>query len=93
MKFEWDNDKSQACFIQRGFDFTYVAKAFFDPTKIIESDNRKEYGEQRYRLFGLIDERLFVIVFTCRQDKIRIISARKANKREISYYDNHSNEN
>lgn len=93
MEFEWDNEKSQACFIQRGFDFAYVAKAFFDPMRMIEPDNRKEYGEQRYRLFGLIDKRLFVVIFTYRQNRIRIISAHKANKGEVYYYDNRSNEN
>lgn len=93
MEFEWDDNKSQACFIQRGFDFAYVIKAFFDPARVIEPDNRRDYGEKRYRLFGHVDGRLFVIVYTPRNGCIRIISAHKANKREIAYHDNCTNEN
>jgi hypothetical protein len=33
MNFEWDEAKSEACFIQRGFDFAYAARAFFDPNR------------------------------------------------------------
>lgn len=32
MNFEWDESKSEGCFTQRGFDFAYSARAFFDPT-------------------------------------------------------------
>ncbi len=88
MNFEWDEAKSTACFEQRGFDFAYAARAFFDPDRIIHADTRRSYGEERYQLMGMIDRRLFVAVYTRRHDVIRIISARKANQRELAHYEN-----
>ena len=87
MNFEWDEAKSQTCFTQRGFDFAYVAWAFFDPNRIVHADTRRSYGEQRYQLMGMIEQRLFVVVFTPRHDAMRIISARKANQREVKHYE------
>ena len=87
MNFEWDEAKSEACFTQRGFDFAYAARAFFDPNRIVQADNRHSYGEDRYQLIGMIGRRLFVLVYTPRHDAMRVISARKANQREIKYYE------
>jgi uncharacterized DUF497 family protein len=93
MEFEWDAAKNNACFVKRSFDFTYAAKAFFDTHRLIEADERQSYGEDRYQMIGAIEGRVFVIVFTPRQDVIRIISARKANQREVKHYENSQNEN
>lgn len=87
MNFEWDEAKSEACFAERGFDFAYAARVFFDPNRLIEADTRYSYGEDRYRLMGRIEGRLFVVVYTPRGDAIRIISARKANQREVKHYE------
>ena len=40
MEFEWDQNKSERCFIERGFDFAYAVRAFFDPDRIVQKDNR-----------------------------------------------------
>ncbi|MBP9714182.1 MAG: BrnT family toxin [Sterolibacterium sp.] len=64
MNFEWDEPKSEACFEERGFDFAYAAKAFFDPDRLIQADTRHSYGEARYQLTGKIEQRLFVAVHT-----------------------------
>jgi uncharacterized protein len=92
MDFQWDEAKSDACFRMRGFDFAYAAFAFADPNRIIRQDNRFSYGEARYELIGRIEGRLFVLVYTPRHDEIRIISARKANQREVKRYENRSHE-
>ena len=88
MQFEWDEVKSEACFRQRGFDFAYAARAFFDPDRLVHADTRRLYGEDRYPLLGTIEQRLFVVVYTPRKDAMRIISARKANQREVAHYGN-----
>lgn len=88
MEFEWDDAKSEACFDRRGFDFAHAIKAFFDPNRVVQADARRDYGEERYQLFGRVDGRLYVIVYTLRRSVIRIISARKANLREISRHEN-----
>ena len=87
MKFEWDSPKSDRCFSKRGFDFAYAARAFFDPNRILKKDSRFDYGERRYQMISKIEERVFVIIFTPRQNSIRIISARKANQREVEKYE------
>ncbi|ANB01454.1 BrnT family toxin [Ectothiorhodospira sp. BSL-9] len=92
MDFEWDEVKSEACFSGRGFDFAYVARAFYDPDRVIQEDARHSYGEERYQLLGKIEQRVFVVIYTPRRGAIRIISARKANQREVNRYENSARE-
>ena len=87
MEFEKDGAKNTACFTRRGFDFAYAVRAFFDPRRIVVQDRRRDYGEDRYRLLGMIDGRAYVAIYTVRVSVIRIISARKANRREIANYE------
>ncbi len=88
MEFEWDEAKSETCFIQRGFDFAYAIRTFLDPNRVIRADTRWNYGEDRYQLLGSIGTRVFFLVYTLRGETIRIISARKANGREVQRYEN-----
>ena len=60
--------------------------AFTDPNRRVEIDDRQDYGKTRYRLYGCVSGRLFVIVYTMRGSAIRIISARKANVDETRRY-------
>lgn len=82
MDFEWDDAKDADCRTARGFGFVDVLPAFLDPERAVETDDRRDYGEIRHRLYGRVDGRLFVIVYTFRGEAIRIISVRKANSRE-----------
>jgi uncharacterized DUF497 family protein len=91
MDFEWDMAKSDLCQISRNFDFTYVMSIFIDPNLLIEKDQRWDYGEERFRALGSLDEKVFVVIYTNRPTAIRIISARRANRREVRRYEeNHS---
>ena len=92
MDFEWDDAKSQDCFENRGFDFAYAVGAFLDPNRIVEQDQRWDYGEDRYRLLGVIGDRVFVLIYTPRGSAVRIISARKANKKEVREYEHDARE-
>ena len=92
MKLEWDPAKSDACFSQRVFDFAYVNYAFLDANRLIKQDHRWDYGEDRYQMLGQIDARLLFVTYTVRSSVIRIISARKANHREVKEYEDHSRE-
>lgn len=85
---EWDDAKSKHCEQQRGFNFEYAAQALYDPNRLIHEDKRFNYGEQRFQLIGKIEGRVFVIVYALRGQITRIISARKANKREVKRYEN-----
>jgi uncharacterized DUF497 family protein len=92
MNFEWDEAKSDTCAKVRRFNFAYATRVFYAPDRIIEADARHSYGEERYQVMGKIDGRLYVVVYTPRHDAIRIVSARKANQREVKHYENCTNE-
>ncbi len=82
MEFEWDPKKNEENICERGIDFADAHEMFNDDLWVFP-DNRRNYGEKRYIGIGHIQERLMVIVYTERNlDIIRIISLRKANKRE-----------
>ena len=90
MEFEWDEAKSSACFENRGFNFAYAVRTFLDPHRIVAQDRRRDYGENRYRLLGMIDGRVYAVVYTMRLSAIRIISARKANRKEVADYEHNA---
>ena len=92
MEFEWDDAKSNACFARRGFDFAYAVRAFFDPQRIVAQDTRRDYGENRYRLIGVFDGRAYVVVYTVRGSAVRIISARKAKRKEVVDYEHNAHQ-
>ena len=87
MEFEWDDARNDACFTHRGFDFSYAVRAFQDEDRIVGRDRRRDYAEDRYRLLGTIEGRVFVVVYTMRGFVVRIIFARKANPRETREYE------
>jgi uncharacterized DUF497 family protein len=88
MKYEWDEVKRQSNIDRHKVDFIDVLPLFANPETIRLEDNRRDYGEIRYILLGEIDERLFQIAYTIRGSVIRLISARRGNKRERRIYEN-----
>jgi uncharacterized DUF497 family protein len=79
MRFEWDEEKNRANIRKHQLDFADVRKVFARPL-LVDLDERKEYGEDRWFGIGLLDRtRIVVVVFTePAPDVIRIISFRKA---------------
>ena len=88
MKYEWDEVKRQSNIDRHKVDFIDVLPLFANSEAIRLEDNRRDYGEIRYILLGEIDERLFQIAYTIRGSVIRLISARRGNKRERRIYEN-----
>ena len=90
MRFTWDQRKSEANFVQRGFDFAFATLVFDGPT-FERDDVRADYGERRIIAVGLADGLHLTVVYTDRlggRDVIRrIISARRSNRRERRAYD------
>jgi hypothetical protein len=70
----------------RGLSFERAAEFQF-ATAWIVVDDRKDYGETRYRAIGVLEERLHALVFTETQVGIRVISFRRANQREERRYE------
>ena len=93
IELESDDAESTACFTCHGFDFASAIPASFDPRRIAEQDRRRDYGEDRYRLLGMIDRRAYVVIYVVRVSVIRIISAREANRREIANYEYNAHSN
>ena len=92
MEFEWDGVKNSACFERRGFDFAYAVRAFLDPHRIVAQVRRRDYGEDRHRLLGTVDGRVYVVVYTVRDTAVRTISARKANPKEVADYEHNAHQ-
>jgi hypothetical protein len=63
-----------------------LAEVLFAGPHICVADDRFDYGEVREVAFGLINNRLFVCVYTDRDGERRVISLRKANNREVNRY-------
>ena len=55
-------------------------------TAIVCIDCRKRYPETRFQAIGYISKRLYVLIFCLRENEVRIISLRKANRREVEHY-------
>jgi uncharacterized DUF497 family protein len=84
--FEWDDEKSQHNLDHRGFDFAVAARIFEGDT-IEREDSRRDYGEQRVIAIGQVEGVTLTVVYTQRAAVRRIISARRANRRERHAYD------
>jgi uncharacterized DUF497 family protein len=89
MKIDFDPDKNDKNIRERGLSFEQVAEFDFE-TALFTIDNRRDYGEVRYRALGLIGHRLHALVFVEITDGIRVISFRKANQREVKHYESQS---
>jgi uncharacterized DUF497 family protein len=83
--FEWDEAKSRKNLRERGFDFTFAAR-IFEQDVLEQEDTRQDYGEQRIIALGEIEGEVFVVVYTWRGPCRRIISARRASRRERNAY-------
>jgi uncharacterized DUF497 family protein len=70
----------------RGLSFQRAAEFEFE-TALFTVDVRQDYGEIRYRALGFLDGRLHTLVFVENAKGIRVISFRKANKREVRHYE------
>ena len=85
MLLEFDEAKSARNLKERGIGFDRFGDIDFDTAVTIE-DKRRNYGEQRLRVLAFIDDRLHAAVITPRGERIRVISLRRANKREERTY-------
>jgi len=82
MEISYDPAKDARNIRERQLSFTCVREFDFD-TALVEIDSRRDYGEVRYVALGLVGDRVHALVFTETATGIRVISFRKANKREV----------
>jgi uncharacterized DUF497 family protein len=88
LTFEWDPQKAAANVRKHGITFDEATTVFGDPFGTVTDDPRHSAGERRLALLGYSQaNRLLAVMFTERGDRIRLISARTATRRERKDYE------
>ena len=87
MEIEWDPEKADSNLKKHGVSFEEAATALLDPMALAQEDPASE-GEPRWVLIGMSAQmRILTVVYTLRrQDRVRLISARKATRKETKHY-------
>jgi uncharacterized protein len=89
IRFEWDPVKAASNLEKHNIDFEDAITVFDDPKSFDADVTKPEYGEIRYLTVGMMyDGRMVAVVYTIRESKRRIISARNVRKNEQREYDN-----
>ena len=87
MKFEWDEAKAESNFRAHGVSFELAKTVFDDAFAVDRIDDREDYAEYRFFVIGMSERQVLLFVaYTEREDRIRIISARRATKHEQDFY-------
>jgi uncharacterized protein len=85
VEIEWDQRKAAANLRKHGVDFADAATVLYDDRAITVSDDERD--EQRYCTVGMDAlGRVLVVIYTLRGEHVRIISARRSNRRERATY-------
>lgn len=92
--FDWDEAKAEANYRKHGIDFETATEVFADPFVVERFDPLSvEHGEDRFLITGMASGQLLTVVYTERDEIIRLISARRATRREHdNYYRQNSQE-
>ena len=86
VRIEFDAAKDGANRDKHGISLGEAARIDWN-NALAKPDRRRDYGESREIGYGLIDDRLYCVVFVRRRTVFRIISLRKANRREVRNYE------
>jgi len=84
--FEYDSNKNNTNKLKHDLYFESAEQVWEDPFAIV-APTRQIEDEKRFIIIGCIGEKVWSVIFTYRKEKIRIISARRARKEEIYYYE------
>ena len=85
MEIEWDNNKVASNLIKHKIDFEDAKNIFLDPNRL-EREDKRDYNEPRIQVIGIVNQVVLFVVYTKRNGRYRIISARRANKNERRQY-------
>jgi len=88
--FQWDKDNAEKNWLKHGVSPSECEQIFFNLPLVVSGDIEHSQAEDRYYALGKTDmERRLFLVFTIRENHIRIISARDMNKKERQVYINY----
>jgi hypothetical protein len=88
--FEWDFDKASANYSKHGISFDEAKTVFSDDFARLIADPDHSQDEERFILLGTSINSNLLIVCHCIRDEevVRLISARKADRKERRIYEN-----
>lgn len=86
MQFDWDDEKAALNEERHGVPFEAAKDVFLDRLHMVALDDRRDYGEERFQVVGMVDDVLLAVVFTPRDGGVRIVSARPATPKEHRLY-------
>jgi len=93
LRFDWDPNKAATNLKDHDVTFSEASTVFADPLAGIKDDPEHSESEERYIIIGMSKKfRILVVVFTERNDAIRIISSRRATKTEREQYEERRNQ-
>ena len=84
--FEWDEAKAEENHRKHRVTFQFAARAFADQSGLDLTDDRMDYGEERWMRIAMVEGRLICVAYTQRAEVHRLISARPATRRERRMY-------
>jgi uncharacterized DUF497 family protein len=86
--FEWDSSNAEKNWLKHRVEYRECEEAFLDPESIQYYDTLHSGKEDRYIVIGrTAQQRILFVVFTLRQNKVRVISVRDAHKKERKRYE------
>ena len=85
LKFIWDSEKAEKNYQKHKIKFEDAALVFFDENRIDDFDEVHSDFEDRYKVIGRV-KKILAVIYTEREDRNRIISARRADKDEVDDY-------
>src|ERR1700722_12381545 len=84
--FEWDDDKAPRNWRDHAVTFEVAREVFRDAFALDWFDPEHNHDEERYCVIGMVEGRLLFVAYTMRDERIRIISARRAEPGERRTY-------
>lgn len=86
MDFEWDDAKAESNLAKHGISFEAAAAVFLDTNRVGFDATQSGQGEARRKVVGVIEGLIFTVVYVERGGVIRLISARRSNRKECKAY-------
>ncbi len=84
--FEWDDAKAALNWQNHGVTFEMARSAFRDAFAVEWADDAQDAAELRFAMLGMVEYHLLFVAYTMREDRIRVISARRAEAHERRRY-------
>jgi uncharacterized DUF497 family protein len=85
--FDWDHNKAVKNLNKHGISFEQASHAFYDRYALLSTDSAHSQNEQRFWLFGTVQDKVLLVSHTREGKNIRIISARIAEPDERRFYE------